>query len=148
MPFFLLWRKDMAYSGFLIKVGNFEIPLSWMRAETYSVGLHGQDLDSYRDADGILHRQALENVVPKVDFNTPSMKKRAEFAEFMGNIRANYTNATEKKVLATVYIPEIDDYVTQDMYVPDITPSIYLANDKDIWYNEIRIAFIGYGGKA
>jgi hypothetical protein len=95
-----------------------------------------------------LHRQALENVVPKVEFNTPAMKKRAEFAEFMGTIRANYTNATEKKVLATVYIPEIDDYVTQDMYVPDITPSIYLANDKDIWYNEIRIAFIGYGGKA
>lgn len=138
----------MSYSGFLIKVGSFEIPLSWMRAETYSVALHGQDLDSYRDADGLLHRQALEYVVPKVEFNTPAMKKQKEFAGFMANIRANYINATEKRVSATVYIPEIDDYVTQDMYVPDITPSIYFANGNDIWYNEIRIAFIGYGGKA
>ena len=138
----------MSYSGFLIKVGSFTIPLSWMRAETYSVALHGQDLDSYRDADGLLHRQALEYVVPKVEFNIPAMKKQKEFAAFMANIRANYINATEKRVSATVYIPEIDEYVTQDMYVPDITPSIYLANDKDIWYNEIRIAFIGYGGKA
>lgn len=138
----------MSYSGFLIKVGSFEIPLSWMRAETYSVALHGQDLDSYRDADGLLHRQALEYVVPKVEFNIPAMKKQKEFAEFMANIRANYINATEKRVSATVYIPEIDDYVTQDMYVPDITPSVYFANGNDIWYNEIRIAFIGYGGKA
>ena len=138
----------MSYSGFLIKVGSFTIPLSWRRAETYSVALHGQDLDSYRDADGLLHRQALEYVVPKVEFNIPAMKKQKEFAEFMANIRANYINATEKRVSATVYIPEIDEYVTQDMYVPDITPSIYFANGNDIWYNEIRIAFIGYGGEA
>lgn len=56
----------MAYAGFLIRVGSYKIPHSWIRAETYTVTKTGQDLDSYRDANGLLHRNALTHWVAKI----------------------------------------------------------------------------------
>lgn len=133
----------MAYSGFLIQVGNYKIPHSWIRAETYQVTKNGQDLDSYRDANGVLHRHALEHWVAKVEFETPPLKTNKEVASFMSNIAANYTNTIEKKANVTVYIPETDSYTTQEMYMSDIPFTIYFANEKEVKYNQLRIAFIG-----
>ena len=134
----------MAYSGFLIKVGDYKIPHSWIKAETYSVLRSGQDLDSYRDSDGKLHRTALEHFLGKVEFETPPLKTNTEVSSFMKKIRDQYINKTEKKANVTFYVPELDDYKTQEMYVPDITFQIYFADKEVIKYNSFRLAFIAY----
>lgn len=134
----------MAYQGYLIKIDDWIIPKSWIKAETYSVLRSGQDLDSYRDADGKLHRTALEHFLTKVEFETPPLKTNTEVTEFMENIQSRYTNETEKKVNATVYIAETDSYETHEMYVSDITFQIYYADDEIIKYNSFRVAFIEY----
>lgn len=134
----------MAYSGYLIKVGSYEIPHGYIGAETYTVYKNSQDLDSYRDADGKLHRTALEHTPNKVEFETVNMLTNTEFATLMSNIRKNFTNVTERKASVTLYIPESDSYVTQDMYMPDIQPQLYFADKNVIKYKPIRLAFIGY----
>lgn len=134
----------MAYAGYLIKVGGYEIPLKYIKAESYSPYRNIQDLDSYRDADGILHRTALEHIPNKVEFETVPMLTNTQFSEIMGNIQANFTNALERKASVTLYLPETDSYVTQDMYMPDIKPTMYFADSTVIKYNAIRLAFIGY----
>ena len=63
----------MAYRGYLVKVGDYIIPNSIIQANSYKPSLKGQDLDSYRDLDGKLHREALANFAPKVEFNTRPM---------------------------------------------------------------------------
>lgn len=134
----------MAYSGFLIKVGNYTIPHNWIRAETYSITKNGQDLDSYRDANGVLHREALEHWVAKAEFETPPLKTNTEVVQFMSSISSQYISAVEKKAIVTLYIPEMDEYVTQEMYVPDIQFPIYQVDGNIIKYNQFRVAFIGY----
>lgn len=136
----------MAFQGYLVKVGDYVIPFKYIRFDSYSVFMSIADLDSYRDGNGILHRNALEHVSNKCEFETPAMLTNEEFAELMGHIRDNYTIVGERRAIVELYIPEIDDYVTQDMYMPDIKPSIYRYN-KDtgkLQYNPIRLAFIGY----
>ena len=134
----------MAYNGFLIKVGDYKIPHSWIKAETYSALYSGQDLDSYRDADGKLHRTALKHFLGKVEFETPAMRTNTEVSHLMRKIQGEYTNDTEKKANVTYYVPELDVYVTQEMYMPDITFTMYYADDKIIKYNSFRLAFIAY----
>ena len=134
----------MAYLGYLIKVGNYVIPFKYMKAESYSAYRSVQDLDSYRDANGILHRTALDHVPNKVEFETPAMLTDKSFSELMGNIQSNYLNENERKLLVNMYIPETDSYVEQEMYMPDITPKIFKANKDGIKYSPIRLAFIGY----
>ena len=137
--------NNMAYAGYLLSVGNYTIPLKYIQAESYKVTFNSQDIDSYRDANGVLHREALSTFVPKVEFNVVPMLDNTQLAEFLGNIKANYTNATERKVMASVYIPETDSYVSQSMYVADFTPEMYFANSQKIQYKSFRFALIGYG---
>lgn len=134
------------FQGYLVKVGNYIIPYKYIRFDSYSVFMSIADLDSYRDANGILHRNALEHRSNKAEFETPAMLTNDDFSELMSNIRANYTNTNERRASVELYIPEIDDYITQDMYMPDIQPKIYRYNKETgkLQYNPIRLAFIGY----
>ena len=69
----------MAYKGYLLKIGDWEFPLKYIRAETYVALRSGQDLDSYRDADGNLHRTALDNFLYKIEFETPPMMTDVDY---------------------------------------------------------------------
>ena len=133
----------MAYQGYLIKVGNYTIPHKFIKADTYITTYITQDLDSYRDMDGVLHRTALKHKVAKTEFETIPMTN-AQKTEFMSNIQNNYIDENEKKLIASVYVPEIDDYITQEVYVPDIPFQIYGILRGIIRYQPARIAFIGY----
>ena len=134
----------MAYAGYLVKVGTYTIPLSLIRAETYSVFKSVTDLDSYVDANGYLHRNALDHIANKVEFETIPLLTDKQFASLMTNLYAQMSSTLERKASVTCYIPETDSYVTQDMYMPDIKPTLYYADANKIQYNQIRLAFIGY----
>lgn len=136
----------MAYSGFLIKVGDYTVPFRYIEASKYKAGVKGQDLDSYRDANGILHREALSNVSIKTEWETPNDMEESDVRDLMDNIRAQYTNQTEKKALVTAFMPETGNYVTMECYAPDIEYTIDNADESTIKYTSFRLAFIGYGG--
>lgn len=138
----------MAYKGYLIKIGNYIFPLSMIKAESYKATNYGQDLDSTRDVNGILHRTALENTAPKVEFETRNMLDNTQVSSIFANIQANYTNAVEKKASVEVYVPELDKYVTSDMYMADFEPTMYFADKKEIKYLSTRMAWISYGVKT
>ena len=138
----------MAYEGYLIQIGNYKIPIKYMQAENYAVTLNSQDLDSYQDANGDLQRTALNNFVPKVEFQTPPKFPQSKMNDLFSNIRRNYINSVERKLVAKIYIPELDSYVTQNVYLSDPEFSIWGIIDDTIYYNSVRIAFIGYGGTA
>lgn len=135
----------MAYKGYLIKVGDYIISgKDYIRADSFSTTLIVQDLDSYRDMEGVLHRTALNHRVNKIEFETRAMLTQKQMEEFLLNIRSNYINENERRVSATVYVPEIDDYMTQDMYLADLQFSIYGVFNNIIYYNPVRFAFIAY----
>ena len=138
----------MAYKGYLIKIGNYIFPLSMIKAESYKATNYGQDLDSTRDVNGILHRTALENTAPKVEFETRNMLDNTQVSSIFANIQANYTNAVEKKASVVVYLPELNKYVTSDMYMADFEPTMYFADEKEIKYLSTRMAWISYGVKT
>ena len=138
----------MAYKGYLIKIGNYTFPLSMIKAETYKATNYGQDLDSTRDVDGILHRTALSNTAPKVEFETRNMLDNTQMSSIFANIQANYKNAVEKRASVEVYVPELDRYVTSDMYMADFEPTMYYADAIKIQYTSTRMAWISYGVKT
>ena len=137
----------MAYAGYLIKVGTFTIPLSIIRAETYSAYESTTDIDSHVDANADLHRNVAPHKGIKAEFETVPMLTNTTFGGLMASIRSQYVSGAEneKKALASIYIPELDDYVSQYVYEPDIKPVLYYADESVIQYEQIRLAFIGYG---
>ena len=138
----------MAYEGYLVKIGNYTLPHKYIAAESYLVTNYGQDLDSYQDTDGFLHRQALENQAPKFELETRNMLNDDELWDLLSNIQANYIDAVEKKASVKLYIPELHKYITNDMYFADMPIKIYRADKNGIQYQSFRIAAVSYGVKT
>ena len=133
----------MAYNGYLLKIGSYVVPSKFIKAESYSPYVNMQDVDPWTDADGRVHRNAVELKALKVEFDTPPMITRTQLNELLKGIRNNYISAKERTVNVTAYIPEYDDYVTQKAYLADFTPVIYGIFDGVIKYNSIRFAIVG-----
>lgn len=135
----------MAYQGYLMKVGNYELPLDKILYNTYNITRNGQDLDSLRSESGRLYRNALDNFVPKVEFELIPNLNNTELEDILSKIRASYTNVTEQKSVASIFVPMINAYVTQEVYLPDVTFTISYADKNIVEYDKVRLAFIGYG---
>ena len=137
----------MAYGGYLIKVGDYKVPFEYITASTFQSPLLGQDLNSYNDDNGELHRDALKNQVLKAEWQVPGLTEKKVDA-FMSKINAQYVGQRrEKKALVTAWCPEIMKYVTMYCYVPDVTTIVGYADEHTIEYDGWRLAFIGYGAE-
>lgn len=138
----------MAFSGYLIKVGSpaVEIPLKYMRAETYKVTPNQRlEWSAERDVTGVLHRETTPNMPPKIEFNTPLMTN-LDINALNTILNAAYTNFAERKLPVEYYDPESDTYKTHDCYMPDVHYEIRNVDTvrNVINYEELRYAFIGY----
>lgn len=133
----------MAFEGYLIKVGNYTFPAKYIVAKTYKVKKNVQDFESYRDANGEMHRNALDHYALTVQFDIKPNRTNLEINKIMSNIKANFTIPKERRANVTVYVPEDDTYVTQPMYMPDIEFTIKEISDI-IKYDTITFEFIGY----
>lgn len=133
----------MAYAGYLLKIGNFTIPTSIIKADSYYAYVNMQDYEPWTDAKGYLHRDVVDLKALKVEFETKAMLTNTEFASLMSSIKAQFTKATARECNITAYIPELDDYVTQKGYMVDFKPQMYFADQNKIQYDPVRFAFIG-----
>lgn len=140
----------MAYSGYLIKLGTgnsaYTIPFRFIKAESYSCVWSVVDFDSYRDANGELHRDAVsDRRVMKVEFETPDISD-ADLQTLLTAIKGQYSTAVSKSLTVTAYMPEEGAYKTDTCYLTsDVNFSIRYADSNGIRYNPVRFAFIGYG---
>ena len=140
----------MAYSSYLIQIGSGNTAFTitgekYIEKGSYKAVPKRQDVDPVRTVDGKLHRNVIEHAPLVVSFNTLSLTN-TELGNLFGGIAANYLNELERKVLATAYVPELDEYVTQEMYLVEPEPMIDTINNKTgvIKYLPLKMEFIGY----
>lgn len=127
----------MPYQGYLLKVDGVIFPNSLIAFGTFSIMPNQrQDLNSYRDSTGYLHRNVLPHKITKIEFTTKVLhsddkimlqgilKNREEY-------QLEYWN---------------DEYQTGTFYSPDIKYEIYDIDkiSGDIRYKPVRIAMIEY----
>jgi hypothetical protein len=146
----VLTEPATGFAGWLIKcVTNgtpVEIPLKYMRAETYTVTPDQRmEWSAERDVTGVLHRETVQNLPPKIEFNTPLMTN-SDINALNSIIKAAFTNYLQRNITIQFYDPERDEYWEWDCYMPDVKYQIRNVDieNKVINYEELRFAFIGY----
>lgn len=144
----------MAYSGYLIKVkgipgstyysSDYEIPMHFVLEKTYKMTYSVIDFDSTRNGAGKLVRNALKHKVPHCTIQVKPLNN-TNMAALWEGISNRYLVQKEKKVELSVYIPEINDYVTAKFYVPDTEITIRrIENNQTVIYEGFTLEFIGY----
>jgi len=134
----------MAYAGYFIAIDGDQLPFSYMKHDSYKVSPNQrQDLDSYTDQLGYLHRNALDHVPTKAEWQSPIMEY-AQFKVMMNFFVSKYTIYKERKVPATYYDFETDTYKSGQFYMPDYSVEVYHANSTNFIVNPITFKIIEY----
>lgn len=136
------------YNGFLIKLGDYIVPKRYMAAGSYHTSLGVIDVNSARNANGTLVRNALKDRKNVAEFTTPLNMIEADKKDLCDNIAANYIVFEERKIVATLWVPEISDYMTQEVYLQD--PEFTINHDftdeyeGELYYQPVKFAFTAY----
>lgn len=134
----------MAFSGYLIKIGvNDTFYNKYIVGASYKVAKKIIDVDSYRDANGVLHRNAMDHLSYTIEFDVKPLDN-VRMETLMSSIRSNFTTPKERKLSVTFWVPEDNDYVTASMYMPDPEFNIDHLTAGKIFYKSTTLKFIGY----
>lgn len=116
-----------------------------IRAETYKITPNArQDLDSYRDADGVLQRTALAHTATTIEFNVISLYEE-EMRSLMDSIAANYINYKERDANCTYYDPETGAMKTGHFYIDsNLTFNLHAIWNGKKLFKETTFKFVEY----
>lgn len=104
-----------------------------IKADTYKITPNArQDLDSYRDTEGVLHRNALAHTATIVEFDTVPMWD-SQFNSMMSAITSHYSSAVERKGTASYYDEENRTTKTGTFYLD----SNFQVSVKQQWGNKV-----------
>lgn len=135
----------MAFEGYLMKAFGTIFPHKYIQASSYqATPSQRQDLDSYQDSQGNLHRTVVPHDRTKIIFKTVDNLSLAEKQEIQAFFNAAMTNARERKVNLTYWNDESNAYATGSFYIPDVTYPIKRIEAANIVYDSVEYHLIEY----
>ena len=137
----------MAFAGYLIKIGNKKIPTKYIAESSYyATSQQRQDLDSYRDNTGVLHRDVVENMPSKVEFKTMEGLTNEEMTEVWGIFQSEWSSSKELKAEVEFYEPLTGVYESEPMYLkmPKVQIDYIDGETNTIYYKSVQFVLTGY----
>ena len=120
------------------------IPNKYISLTSYvSTPNQRQDLDSYQDNLGKLHRNTLDHTRSKLEWNTPPLFER-ELLSLQNILNSGIINAKERKLKIIHYCFDTHTYEQGEFYMPDITFTPLLIRNGAVLMDKVRLAFIEY----
>lgn len=121
------------------------IPNKFISLQSYVSTPHQrQDLDSYQDNQGRLHRNTLTHTRSKLEWNTPPMTER-ELKQLQDLLERGIINPNERKIVINHYCFDTHDYEDGTFYIPDITfTPLMITRNGEMLLDKVRLAFIEY----
>ena len=120
------------------------IPNKYISLTSYvSTPNQRQDLDSYQDNLGKLHRNTLDHTRSKLEWNTPPLFER-ELLSLQNILNSGIINSKERKLKIIHYCFDTHTYEQGEFYMTDITFTPLLIRNGEVLMDKVRLAFIEY----
>lgn len=137
------------FSGWLIKFGNVVLPNSFILADGWnSTPNQRVEIDAYRDANVLLHRETSENFKTSLNLNIRAMdlQEMTAFKNVIGLATLGFNDKKQRKLMVSYWNDEELIYKTANMYMTDTSYSIHTVDEVvlDIDYNPFTIELIEY----
>lgn len=136
-----------AFEGWLLKFGSQEFPLEYLAQDDCdSTPDQRTQIDSYRDADNLLHLETSPNYKTKLEYKTVDDLTLGDKITIQQVMKSGLLDATQRKYRITYWNDESNEYETGEFYVPDIVFRQKRVDrvKKTIIYGSVRIAMIEY----
>lgn len=137
----------MSFAGYLVKIGNKEFPTKFIAESSYyATPRQRQDLDSYRDNTGVLHRDVVEHMPSKVEFKTMEGLTNEEITSIWNIFQSEWSSGTELKAEVEFYEPLTGTYEAEPMYLkmPKVQIDYIDRETNAIYYKSVQFVLTGY----
>ena len=137
------------FKGWLIKFGEVQLPNSFLLADGWeSTPNQRLEIDAYRDANTLLHRETAEKFKTKLKLNIKEMtlEERIAFNNVIGLATLSVNDRKQRKVAVNYWNDETLDYSYGEFYIADTTYVIHNIEEDacDMEYNPFTITLIEY----
>lgn len=137
------------FQGWLIKFGDVQLPNSFLVEDGWESNPNQRiELDAYRDANVMLHRETASNFKTKLKLNIREMtlEERMAFDNVIGLATLSDTDKKQRRVLITYWNDEVLEYTQGIFYMTDPTFVISHVDEqnKDIEYKPFSLTLIEY----
>ena len=137
------------FGGWLIKFGDVVLPNSYLLADGWeSTPNQRVEIDAYRDANVLLHRETSKNYKTKLTLNLREMNldERMAWNNVIGLASLPQAEKDQRKVRCTYWNDETLEYTSGIFYMSDTTYSIHALSeaDKNIEYNDFKVTLVEY----
>lgn len=137
------------FQGWLIKFGEVQLPNSFLLADGWeSVPNQRIEINAWRDANVLLHRETSANFKTKLKLNIreTTLEERIAFDNVIGLATLSINEKRQRKVMVTYWNDETLEYSTGEFYISDTTYVIGHVDEenKDIEYNPFSMTLVEY----
>lgn len=132
----------MAYEGYLIKIGNWQVPWNYIQGDTYDVSPNRTKVKEFTDYNGDRHVVYSKNLYTVVQFETPKNFKLTN--DDIAAIREALELARDVETytyLVHYYNPRTGAVEMMNCTLDDLTYTVYSANERNIFYAPMRFTF-------
>ncbi len=142
-------NMDAIFEGWLIKFGNVQLPNSFLLVDGWeSTPNQRLEIDAYRDANALLHRETADDFKTKLKLNIREMNlaERRAFNKVIALAALPDSDRKQRRVKLTYWNDETLEYSSGIFYMSDSKYSIHTLNedDPDIEYNPFTLTLIEY----
>jgi len=137
------------FAGYLIKFGSVQLPNSYLLADGWEATPNQRmEIDAYRDAKMLLHRETSSNFKTKIKLNIRelTLTERIALNNVIGLATLPSADKTQRRVSVTYWNDETLAYSTGTFYMPDITYVAHTVDEEnnEIEYNPFSITLVEY----
>lgn len=137
------------YSGWLIKFGDVVLPNSFLLADGWeSTPNQRVEIDAYRDANVLLHRETSANFKTKIKLNIreTTLTEREALNNVINLAALPSEDRKQRRVMVTYWNDETLDYATGIFYISDTTYTMHKTDDvkMDLEYNPFTLSLTEY----
>lgn len=137
------------FDGWLIKFGTVQLPNSFLLADGYEDTPNQRlEIDAYRDANALLHRDTAPNTKTSLVLNIKAMTytERLAFDNVIGLATLPTSDRLQRRVNVTYWNDEELKYKTGTFYMADIKWTIHTVDEenKEYEYNPVTLTLTEY----
>lgn len=128
------------FEGWLLKINGKIFPNRLIALGTYKTTPNQiMDIDSYRDADGVLHRNVLPHTATSIELSTVNLGlKDAE------ELNAFLPHDSRVKCQVEYWNPNRSSYESGYFYISDVAYEIAAVSKKSILYKPVKLTITEY----
>ena len=137
----------MAYEGWIISIGKWKIPKTYIQPETYKIGLDKdllKEWTDYRNKRHVVYAAGVSAGQTTLQFETFKItsKEMGEFHKYLEAAKYNIEGVNKEVYKITYYTPQTDSYEVKDFTLESMQYTVWGINKREVIYSPVKFSFL------